>query len=294
MKNYWALITCFKNEWRYIKSFIRYYNDVWGIKNFYINFGYSNKDFLSILEDFQVKIKFIPELKYNGFFYEGKFEENKITFYVYDDEDESTTSKWAYLKHNVLFPLANRYLDTNISKIINIDSDEYLYSPKVDLIKNGGIQKLQFHFVEFIPRSDKLDKKLDFLWSTQGWFTAKKYDDFYFGDNKEFRFNRQNIINPWYHINNLPNWKNNISPTSLKIKSGKENINDIINNGDICYHFSSPEKKSFERKIKNFNKTTTGKFNGGHIPKDFNLSKEDYKNFPSFIDNTIKKYIDEA
>lgn len=290
MDNNFLIITSFKNKWDYFNLFVNYYNKEWFCSNFYINFGYSSIDYLILFfEKLKIDKNDINNYlkSYKNFHYKLSLGDIEVIFYCYLTNEFGSPNEWNKTK-NEIFNIADKKIDIKFNRILNIDSDEYLQTMDINSILNGEINEKVFHFVEYIPNRNIFSLDSDMNWCTQGWYYSiigKGSSDIITNGNKLYYFNRSDIKNPWIHVNKMKNCK-----AEIEIYGDNDlEINDIINNNDICFHFSTPDEESLLYRFKNF-KNGNGKFNGSHIPSNFDFYLDPSEYYPVFINNKLKKY----
>jgi hypothetical protein len=286
------IITSFKDKWDFFNLFIHYYNNEWCCNDFYINFGYSSFDYLiSFFDKLKINKSIIVDKisSNNGVHYYLSIGDIDITFYCYKVNKFGSPNEWNKTK-KIIFDIADKIIDKKFNRILNIDCDEYLQTMNLDDILSGNISEKVFHFVEYVPNELPFSKENDMTWCTQGWYYsiigAGKKDIITTG-NKLYKFNRSSISFPWIHVNKT----NNCNAEIEIYKNVNGNINNIIYNNDICFHFSTPDVKTLSYRLMNFKNGNDGKFSGSHIPDDFVFYLDPSKHYPIFINNKLKKYL---
>lgn len=303
----WCLITTYKDNFDFMESFVKYYNQEWGIKKFYFIIGITKKSFPEKI------IKRIQKLNRGPLL--------NIEYILFNTNEIVSESLWGKQKKKY-FSILNKSIPDKYYKFLNIDNDEFYYVKNKNILKDR--EELHFHFVEFVPR-EIFDLMHDFRWSLQGWFY--RVNSFKDKENvvvkKQIRLNEllkikrdmtekngatplNNITHQWCKVINFK--RKNImnclrhedgGNLCMKIKKIKKtsNILNLLKANYFCYHLAILDKDYFINKKPKWLNPRTNKIK--HQAGDINTNIEDYfkmyythTNVYTFKDNFLKKFWD--
>lgn len=319
----WCLVTTYKNNLNYLDPFLSFYIQHWSIKNFYLLIGVNqdtNREALlkALYPSYNIgeseplaqQIE-LPEaitqnysIGKNLLIMDAEPRANaRIKCIIYETNLRTSTDQWNALK-NLLFDCLDRFIiPANFTKIINIDSDEYLFTGQIGTEK-FTFDELHFHYVDFVPQ-ESFNQADEMYWCIQPWYYRSQWAaDAHNGPVhnylahdlcKTIYFNRSNIKQPWHH-----NCKSEEYAKSGRIIACKE-VDRCKNNGEYerclsivptCFHLSVPDRSFYEL---NSNWSQTD-FKSVPISQDPIKLKHDFDQyylkpvFPVVKCNIIKEY----
>ena len=135
---------------------------------------------------------------------------------IYETSLSTPTSEWSTVKQ-ILFQICDLELDSSYNKIVNIDSDEFIYLPHSQKPKDFE----EFHYIEHVPSSNlnvNFNVEKDMKWCLQGWYYRLLFKNQHrdikqayepkHGACKKFYFNRNRSLSPqwepWIHTGKTP------------------------------------------------------------------------------------------